>query len=136
MRKYFIQLSVILFTVILASCNWNPTDIGTGGGQGGGDKDTIVNFDSTDREFLQLDMRIGESVDIGNSRIIQLISSASPDDSGDNFKVIINLSTDNGVSFSELMLTSNNPDYIDGLFKIGVLEAYPRVGALIRVTFQ
>lgn len=136
MRKYFIQLAVILVTVILASCNWNPTDIETGRGHGGGDKDTIVNFDSTNREFMHLDMKIGEFVDIGDSKIIQLTSAASPDDSGDNFTIIVKLSTDNGVSFSEIMLTSNNPEYVDGLFRIVALEAYPRIGALLVVTFQ
>ncbi|PKL80905.1 MAG: hypothetical protein CVV25_01615 [Ignavibacteriae bacterium HGW-Ignavibacteriae-4] len=133
MKKYFIHLSVILFTVILASCNWNPTDIGNDRGHNGGDNDTIVDFDSTHREIMILDMIINESFEFDNSKIIQLVSSASPDDSGRDYTVVLNLSKDNGISFTELVLTSANPTYQDNEIDITILNASPRFGAKIRI---
>lgn len=129
MKQFSIILTAILITITLASCNWDPTGHGH---DSGGDRDTIVDFDSTHKEVLILEMKIGESVDIDDSKIIQLVSAASPDDSGRNYTVVLNLSKDKGISFEEVVLTSANPTYADKEINITILNAYPRVGATIR----
>lgn len=132
MKKYINQLSVILFTVILASCNWNPTDVGNDRGHDGGDKDTIVDFDSTDKKAMIFEMKIGETFLIDGSNIIHLVSSASPDDSGGIYTVVLNLSKDKGVTYTEIILTSANSTYADKKISISILVTSPRVGATIR----
>lgn len=132
MKKYSIILIALLITMSLASCDWDPT--GHGDGKGGGDRDTIIDFDSTDREIMILDLKIGENIEIDDSIVVQLLSAASPDDSGRNYTVVLNLSKDNGISYNEVILTSSNPTYNDQEINITVLNAYPRIGASIRMT--